>query len=306
MIALDYVKLYLKNIDIPRLTRLPELDFKTSVSISTGLYSNNIEAEYYHCTIKIIASRAGTSSYVEFSGSIHKMWNAIQGIKAPYYRGNRNDKGFNGNIFTLNDFNNARIHLEYLFACKADQMIFQGVEFGVNINTPFAVNSYLQGLLYHRNIEFEFNYNKNYYVAKHNYFTLKLYNKSAQYKIDDKNIFRAEIKILKTEEIKLKKVGMVTLGDINELTLKKALDMLIMRFDEVVYYDYTINPEQLKDKDKLYLNHYSNPRYWIYEVKPHHRDRPKKHLKTIIENHSENLSGQIRQLMIKCAPTHNV
>ncbi len=115
----------------------------------------------------------------------------------------------------------------------------------------------------------------------------------------DNNVLRIELKLIKTVE--LKKIGVSTFADINSQTLNKAKDLLIKRFDEVMHYDDTIDKSKLSNRRKGLIKSYSNPRFWIDEVKPRYRDRHKKRLNEITHNYSENLHLQIRQDIIdKC------
>ena len=68
-----------------------------------------------------------------------------------------------------------------------------------------------------------------------------------------------------TEE--LKKIGIVTFADIDKITLDKAKQLLLRRFDEVMHYDYTIRKKSLSTQQKRLLNNYSTPRYWINDLK---------------------------------------
>lgn len=295
MIALDYVKLSLTNINTDRLLRLDGLDFIEKHSKTTGeIFSDVSNADYNHCEIKIIYPKGG-EPFVQFSGSIHKMWNEVRGIKAPNYKPNKKYNGYNGNYFTYTEFCNARIHLAELFQCDPKQMVFHSIELGMNIQVPFLVQDYLKGLLYHKNIEFEHKHNKGYFIAKHSNYAMKLYNKSAQYNMQG-NVIRIETKIIKMRELKRKALNIQTLADINEYTLNKAVNMLIKRFDEIMHFDYTIDKKTLLEVDKRKLTNYSNIVYWM-DTPAHRRDRLKKYLKNIINNHSENLSEQIKTLM---------
>ena len=64
-------------------------------------------------------------------------------------------------------------------------------------------------------------------------------------------------------------------------------DLLLERFDEVVYFDNTINKKYLSKFQKEQINNYSNPRYWIDTLEPNHRDRHKKRLAKIIKCRNE-------------------
>jgi len=290
---IDYIKILLSNIDVKHLLQLPYLDFKVEVSDNTGEMSTKRIAEYHFC--KIIIYDTGT---VLFTGSIHKLWNSLHDIKAPNYKNIETYKGFNGNQFALENIIEVRNHLENLFDCEPQQMIFQNIELGVNTTPIFNPNLYLKGLLYHKNKLFEYRYNNNLAQVIHDRFIFKIYNKSNQYGMSEFTL-RIELKITKIEE--LKTIDLRTFADISETTLSKVKQMLLNRFNEVMHYDYTINKKVLTKKQNQLLKSYSNPRYWINDLEPKHRDRHKRRLKEITLKHSENLHQQLRQSIIqKC------
>lgn len=300
MIALDYVKLHLKNIDFNQLEFDSNLNFTLELGTNTGeLFTKKRVALYHHCTIKIIQGKE--EKFVEFTGSLHKMWNSIRGIPTPNLAPRSKDRGFNGNSFTYSEFCKARIHLELLFSCKSENMIIKNIEFGANVHLPFNTSQFLKGLLYHKGRAFESRYRETFHKAIHSYYYLKLYDKAAQYKMNEQNILRVEISIKRTEEMRRCKLGIVSLSDINISSLNNALKMLVNRFNEVVYYDISIKEEYLSKAEKRNLLNYKNPRYWI-ELKTNHHDRPKKHLKGIIEMHSDNIGKQISNALMLCYP----
>ena len=261
--------------------------------------------DYNHCEIRIKTIKPENEperTHVIFTGSIHKMWNELNGIKAPNHNENKPYKGFNGNQFTINDILNIRKHLEVLFDCCATQMVFQNIEFGVNTILNFNPILYLKGLLYHKNTLFDFSHSGNNAQAVHQWFIFKIYNKSFQYKMSE-NVLRVELKIMKM--IELKESGIKTFADINQNTLLKAQGLLLKRFDEVMHYDYTIEKSILTKREKQLLANYSNPRYWIEDLKPIHRDRHKKKLIKITAIYSNNLHQQIKNEIIKKCVTIN-
>ena len=293
MRLIDYLKILLLKINVSRLLALPFLDFKTNVSENTGLLSTKKVAEYHFCKITVYGTEI-----VLFTGSIHKLWNSLNNIKAPNYNNVKTYKGFNGNHFTLENIIEVRNHLEKLFNCEPEQILFQNLEIGVNTTPKFNPKSYIKGLLYHKNKLFEYRYNGNSAQAQHQRYIFKIYNKSAQYEMNN-FVLRIELKIIKLEE--LKKIGLSTFADINSTTLEKAKQMLLRRFDEVMHYDYTINKKGLTKTQNQSLKSYSNPRYWINELRPQHRHRHKKRLKEIILNYSENLHQQLgKDIFQKC------
>lgn len=292
---IDYTKILVLNVDIQRLFSLSKLDFKSEISKNTGeINENSFIAKYYHCEINIKIIKPENEperTHIIFTGSIHKMWNELNGIKAPNYNENKPYKGFNGNEFSINNIVEVRNHLEDLFDCNASQMIFQNIEFGVNIILDFNPILYLKGLLYHKNILFDFSHSGNNAQAVHQWFIFKIYNKSFQYKMS-KNVLRVELKIIKM--IALKESGIKTFADINQNTLQKAQELLLKRFNEVMHYDYTIEKSILTKREKQLLDNYSNPRYWIVDLKPIHRDRHKKKLTEITVKYSKNLHQHIK------------
>ena len=249
-------------------------------------------AEYHFCKITIYETGS-----VYFTGSLHKLWNSLNNIKAPNYRENYY-KGFNGNLFTLKDVIKIRGHLTALLGCQSYHMLFHNVEFGVNISTAFKPREFIKGLLYHKGLDFEFKDHKNRASLPHQRYVVKIYNKSYQYGMSE-NTLRIELQIKKMEE--LKKIGIRTFDDINKDTFDKAKNLILKRFDEVVYCDPTINRKALTIAQKRSLNKYSNPMFWIEEVQPNHRDRHKKSLLKMNEEKSNNLKGKIRKGIIeKC------
>lgn len=289
---IDYTKILLEDMDIERLLNLPQLEFKFEVS-DTGEYSTKKIADYHFC--KIVVHESGI---VLFTGSIHKMWNSLNNIKAPNFKKLKFYKGFNGNQFVINDIIKVRIHLQALFNCHAKQMVFQNIEFGINTSPHFNPRKYLKGLLYHRNKLFEYKFNRNFAQSIHQRFILKIYNKSGQYEMDY-NVLRVELKIIKSLE--LEEIGIVSFKDINRVTLDRAKDLVLKRFDEVMHYDSSIQKNRLSSRSRRLLENYSNSHYWIDQLQSNHRDRHKKRLKEITLNYSDNIHLKVREEIInKC------
>lgn len=291
ILLIDYVKILFINIDVTRLYNLPFLDFETGINLKTGETSTKKTVDYHFCKITIY-----DSGIVLFTGSIHKLYNSLKGIKAPNYKEQNQYKGFNGNQFTLNDILEVRNHLENLFNCQPQQMIFKNIEFGINTTPGFCPQLFLKGLLYHKGKLFEYKFKEHFAQVKHQRYILKIYNKSNQYAIDI-NTLRVELKIIKTEFLKQTKIK--TFADIKENTLNKAKELLLKSFDEVIYYDYTIKKKSLTKRQKQSLINYSNPRYWIYTLDPKYRDRHKKKLLEITRVYSQSLKAKVKEDIIK-------
>jgi hypothetical protein len=302
---IDFVKIALIGIDIQALVKNENLDFTFEVSKSTGqIHEEKMVATYHTCKVTIITkikevvangeTTSKTVRHVIFTGSIHKMWNSLNGIISPNHSHEKLDKGFNGNEFTLDEVIRVRRHLEALFDCTAEQMLFQNIEIGANLIIDFSPVLFLNGLLYHCNKLFDYMHDRNSAQVKHNRYILKIYNKSFQYGMAN-NVLRVELKFLKMHD--LKGIGIITFKDIGENTIDKALSLLVGRFDEVMAYDESIRKKELSAHEISMLPKYSNPYYWIKDLKPHHRDRHKKALKAIIAKHSDNRQNQIHMLL---------
>lgn len=253
------------------------------MNICTGEIANKLIAEHHFCKTIIYQD----TEVVLFQGSIHKLWNSLNNIDAP----NDYGKGFNGNNFTSKGFKQVKEYLCTLFNCTLLDFEFQNIEIGYNILIPFNPYDFIKGVLYHKGKLFEYRYNENYCQVEHQQYRLKIYNKSNQYNLDNHTI-RIELKYNKMKPLK-KEVNINTLADINPATISKAKEELIKKFEEVVYYDYTIRKKELTNKDRTELKNYSNPRYWINELTTEKRKVPQRNLKKIIQSNSDNFKKTI-------------
>ncbi|RZJ71548.1 hypothetical protein [Flavobacterium sp.] len=147
---IDYVKIYLRDVNVADLLNHPDLDFRGRYSSTTGEHFDYpLESDYHCCKIELLESRKKPQTvHVVFTGSIHKMWNSINGIDSP---SRFHSTGFNGNPFTLADLEQTIIHLETLFGCDRGQMDLQNVEIGMNVELPFNPMQFISGLMLHRN-----------------------------------------------------------------------------------------------------------------------------------------------------------
>jgi hypothetical protein len=286
---LDYTKFLIKNIAIADLMSNKALDFKGVFSASTGSVKEvqKLVAQYHHCEIIIYESEA-----VYFSGSIHKMWNSLNNVYAPNLIKKEYYKGFNGNQFTLIDILEVREHLCRLLNIGSYQMTFRNLEVGLNLSTLFNPQLFIKGLLYHNGKPFKTSHKDQYAQAEHQRYIVKIYNKGHQYGMSQ-NTLRVELKLTRADQINPLRIK--TFADISSETLNNALGLILMRFDEVVYYDNTIDLKNLSGHQKQTLERYSNPRYWIDTLTPKTRDRHKKKLKEFIIKYSRNLHQQLRQ-----------
>lgn len=285
------------HLDVKRLLDSEFLEFKRLYNENTSELSNTWVAMYHHCKITVKLNLDTQNYTIMFSGSIHKMWNSLHGVNAPNHDTN-NIKGYNGNQFNLTGIIEIREHLQKLFSCNADQILFQNIEIGINTQPTFNPQKFITGLLYHNGVMFSSKFNRAYAEVIHTNLRVKIYNKGLQYSMNEPTL-RIEIHIKKM--IELADTGIRTFADVNEHTLNKCFKHLLRRFDEIMYYDRTITTKQLTSKEKQLIANYKNKSYWIDDLLPQHRDRQKKKLKEFIKNNSNNLKAELRQDLInKC------
>lgn len=284
---IDFTKIKINGCNIQRLMNYPLLEFKRNVSEKTGLLDTKSIAIYHHC--KIVVYDSGT---VIFSGSLHKMYNSITGIKAPKPNGN----GYNGNQFYWHEIEFALENLIGLFVVSPEQMQIQQIEYGVNLITPFNPQDFISGLLMHRGKPFEFRYNEYYAQAVHDEYILKIYNKGNQYQTS-LNTLRIEIKVRKMRYQK-SDVGIQTVADIALERLTEAFKLLARHLQYIIYFDNTIEKKPLSKVDKNRLQKLGNPNYWK-KLATNKRDTPKKLLANLIEQNSANLKGELLMLIEK-------
>ena len=293
---IDFVKILIHNPDHNAL--LQSLNFASEIDEKTSRRTNNkTVAKFHFCRVEM-----DTKGNVIFTGSLHILWNSINNVKAPNYSKNKPYFGFNGNDFTISNVFEMRTYLSSVLKCTPEQMVFQKMEFGLNNRVLFNPKLFVKNLLYHYGLIFEHYHNHNYSIVKHHAFWLKIYNKSNQYGMPN-HILRTELKVVNTRE--LKTLGVTTFADVTPTTLNNAFSSLLERFDEVVYYDHTINSEGFTEGQLSRLYQYQNKHYWFDELTKQNRRHHKNRLQKIILNKSENLHAIIRQEMIKKAEQLN-
>ena len=292
---LDYIKLHVDDAEIADLFNNPLLDFKYETSRTTGEEGRWYRSNYHHCKLSVYKYPGNITQKgrVIFAGSIHKMWNSLNDVLAPNTNDKRKYSGFNGNDFSLIDVLDMLKHVSKLLGCPLQKMIIENIEFGLNLKTSFNHALFINGLLFHRNTAFEFQYGRNSAQAKHQRYIFKIYNKSFQYGMKE-GVLRIELKYMKM--VDLNKIGFNTAADLNAGCFKNLLTLLISKVKEVMYYDSTMRTSRLKKTERNALDRLSNLLYWM-KLPSSQRDRPKKKLNHYIENYSDNLKQKLLDCM---------
>lgn len=286
---IDFIKLSIKGIDAIDLLDSGKLDFKGQYSANSGeWFDKTYIAQLHDCKIILNLSGDGTHYHTDFEGSIHKLWNSINNVTAPNAL-LKKGKGFNGNVITLSDIIKGRTYLERLFGCGSEQMHLHNLEVGFNLTVNFDPTLYIKGLLFFRKTQFAILHDGHFAQAEFQRYRFKIYDKGNQYGMG-KHILRIELKFNKMNE--LRKLGLMTLADIDAGMLIKLKSVLIKRFKSILHYDYTMRENELSKTDIIMVLKYSNPAYWR-SIDSNRLDKPKKALLRLIEKHTDRLSNQI-------------
>lgn len=225
------------------------LEFHSKINLDTAeVKENKLVANYNGFKITIL-----NKSYVLFQGSVHKYWN-------------RDDTNYND--FTLFDYNDTLTGLASKFDLNPFSCQLHNLEFGVNVNLPFPIETFLNNLISFKGKEPEITtFEGKGKMVQFNfpgYYTLKIYNKGLQYGLSE-NIVRFEIKVRKMYYFKSKRIHINNLTDLlNPNVINQLREQLVKSFNELMIYDNSISIEEIKEPNEreLILNG-RNPKYWV-------------------------------------------
>ena len=200
-------------------------------------------AEYKDLTFSI------KNNNVKLNGSLHKYHN--NGIH------NYNDFHFSELIDVINDISTK-------FSIPIERTYLNNIEFGVNIEIPFTTDELFKSIICYKETPFQkFNIiGAKGIECERPKFIIKLYDKGFQNDLTS-NLLRFEIKVIKMQFLKQKNVKIQTLHDllnINELNKLKTI--LADVWNDILFYDYSINETDLNARERLILSNGRNPKYW--------------------------------------------
>lgn len=293
----DYIKIIIKELNPAILEANPLLDFYDTINLSTGQMkttnrNGNKVTPSKNASYKGLEFKIYDTGTITLSGSLHKYWN-------------------NG-AHNYNDFNNEAVlwvlgDLKTKFDVTAEQSILKCLEIGINIVPPIPTNEILDNCLLHKTKPFEYQINSDegkYKQVKHSQYIIKIYNKALHYKSKgfkiNTEIMRFEIKYTKMQ--KLNEKGIFSLQDLINYGLQNFKDEVLNEWQNVLYYDNTIQIDPLSTKLKRAVLEYSNPTYWTgllsnNQTKNFHYH--KKQLKKIIVENSNKVQDLTAKIMSK-------
>lgn len=293
---IDFIKIIIKELNPAILEANPLLDFYDTINLTTGqMKTTNRNGN------KVTPSKNASYNGLEFkiydtgtitlSGSLHKYWND----------GAHNYNDFNNEavLFVLED-------LKTKFDIDPNKCILKCLEIGINILPPIPTNEILDNCLLHKTKPFEYQINSNegkYKQVQHSQYIIKIYNKALHYKKNfniKTEIMRFEIKYTKMQ--KLNERGIFTLQDLINYGLNNFKDEILNEWQNVLFYDNTIQIDPLTSKLKKAVLEYSNPNYWTGLLANNQNKNftyHKKQLKKITFENSKNVQNLTAEIMSK-------
>lgn len=179
------------------------------------------------------------SNRVVIGGSLHKYFNEGE---------------HNYNDFSQHDFELVILELEKEFNIKPSNLRILVIELGANIIHDFITKLIVNNCFDHKKTKMVNGVgrpNAIYREARHNKYRVKVYDKGHQYRLD-KEILRIENHYNNWSQYRLE--GIETLADFIACNKADFVLDLINRWQEIVFYDYSINAEK--------WNKYTNAIFW--------------------------------------------
>jgi hypothetical protein len=238
---------------------------------------------------KCLTFKQYDSGRLILSGSLHKYFNQLGFIIAPnQYNSFQIEKGFNGDDFNYTKLRYTLFRLSLDFGIDLNQSRLTNIEFGINAPHELNTSKILHGLLRHNGKTFTKQLDNSFKKLYHSHYRIKAYDKANQYGIKY-NLLRFELQYKKMERLNL--IGLNYLIDLFDTDLLIRLkDELLKRWDEILFFDYTIDRKPLAFCEDYKCEQFKNEQYW--EDLPANRlDRPKKDLQRLIDKYSLNVKG---------------
>lgn len=290
-LLVDFIKILIQDFNPAILEANPLLDFYDNINTSTGeIKTVNSKGQkitpYKNAYFNSLEFRIYDTGSIYLSGSLHKYYN----VGAH----NFNDFNFEAFLYVLKD-------LKDKFNITPDKCILKCLELGLNITPPKPTNEILTYCFLHKTKPFEYQKNSGegkYKQCKHFQYIVKIYNKALHYKKDfpeiKTEIMRFEIKYTKME--RLNKLGVFNLNDISKLGFKYFENELLTEWQNVLFYDTTINAKSKR------LTNYQNPIYWSELIQKPTKTNYYKHKGILIDftlNYSQKIQHQLTEIMSK-------
>ncbi|TXD49198.1 hypothetical protein [Polaribacter sp. IC073] len=269
---IDLLKYYVINKDkfVTTLENSEKVDLRLSVNSRTAEVLDKRTA-HFNKTIFIDVTKNNAS----LKGSIHKYYNVTEEF------GNQNY-----NDFSYCNYKYAINHLQNSFSIDNDDTRITNLEFGLNIETKEdpekLINNHI--LMYDYKtptIDEKFRGKGDYLEFKTTDYSIKIYNKSKQNAITDKNILRIELKITGARYLK-KHFNIYTLNDLDRNRFQLLFNKLLEHFNKLLIVDELILTKHDRIDETMLFQQGTNSNYWK-EIRQNARNKLK------FKNDFENL-----------------
>lgn len=278
-IPIDYINVEVVGIDSEKFLNNSNLTFTPILKDSDVLVKYISVVDGMKIQISIPSNRT------TLSGSIHKFWNG----------GHHNYNDFDSNAFKL-----SIDRLCSLFEIDTSDLRILALEYGVNIKIDFPVHKILNNCFLHKGKDVEVSKSDNrgkYHQFEHDRYILKLYDKGKQYRLNDLNLLRIEVKELNWTSYR--KNGIVTMKNFIQCDKTIFIQNLIEQWTSVIFLDFNA-PSELIDSYYLNINYWRELRD---KVKTKKISRTSFHrywnvLKEHNKKHGVDLQNIIAQLII--------
>jgi hypothetical protein len=247
----DGIKVQDVSVSVDGLLTNDRLTFGGLVDMQTGFVLNPIRrAQDRGLNFQLIPRRTEPGHRVEVKGSLHKFYN--NGLH-------------NADQYTANDVLLTLDQLVREYGFNLSESKINNIEFGVNIELPFAISQVFTNLICYKNQPFAFDpYSQTpYYACKRQQYTIKIYAKGKQKGLGC-NLLRFEIRVSKMQYFDGTGIRLRTLADLLNVANYRPLGALLVdTFDAILFDDPAINPKVLTPSERALYKECRNPRYWL-------------------------------------------
>ncbi|QJD77816.1 hypothetical protein [Spirosoma rhododendri] len=246
----DGIKVQDVSVSVDGLLTNDRLTFGGLVDMQMGFVLNPEQrAQDRGLNFRLVPRRAGLGHRVEVKGSLHKFYN--NGLH------NADQYTANDVLLTLD-----RLVTEYGFNLYESKI--NNIEFGVNVELPFAISQVFANLICYKNQPFASDpYSQTpYYTCNRQRYTVKIYDKGKQKGLGC-NLLRFEIRVKKMQYFNGTGIRLRTLADLLNVANYGPLGALLVdTFDAILFDDPAISQKVLTPNERTLYKECRNPRYW--------------------------------------------
>ncbi len=240
---IDFVKIRIEDPDWESLKNHPLLDFKRTLSVTTGDITGNLVANYQGLRFTKFVSNV-----MIIEGSLHKY---------------KNFGMHNHDDFNRQQINDVIDDIKVKFNLDTCKCTLVNLEVGANVIPVIPSIELLRYLYMHHRTEFRYEDIKNGTLKRATYedYQLNAYDNAQQFGLAGE-LFRFEIRLLRSR--KIRKYGIQTLDDLrNPELLDKLSKLVLKKWREILIWNPRI--ELWAERNLICYNEFtkwSNPVYW--------------------------------------------